>query len=96
VLLQDIQKFLDEAPEGVIYFSFGTMIRADSFPLEILQAFIEAFTQLSLRVLWKCNADNLPALPGNVLTRDWMPQRDILGNQSFMGAVCIVTWIFTL
>jgi len=91
--LQDIQTFLDEAPEGIIYFSLGSMIRCDSFPLEIRHVFIEAFTQLSLRVLWKCNADNLPALPGNILTRDWMPQRDILGNQSF---ICIVTWMFLL
>jgi glucuronosyltransferase len=95
-LLQDIQTFLDEATEGAIYFSFGSMIRSDTFPSEILEAFIEAFTQLSLRVLWKRNANNLPAHPGNVLTRQWMPQQDILGNQSFMEAVYMVTCIFTL
>lgn len=96
VLLQDIQTFLDEAPQGVIYFSLGTMIRSDTFHSDILQAFIDVFTQLPFRVLWKCNPDNMPALPDNILLQTWMPQRDILGNQSFVDATFNVSLNFSI
>lgn len=85
--MQDIQTLLDEAPQGVIYFSLGTMLRSETFPPEVLQTFIAAFTQLPFRVLWKCNADKMPAVPSNIFTRSWVPQKDVLGNQSFMGAI---------
>jgi glucuronosyltransferase len=74
---------MDEAPGGVLYFSLGTMIRSESLPPETLRAFIEAFTQLPFRVLWKCNVDKMAAVPINVLIRSWLPQKDILGNNSF-------------
>jgi len=96
VLFQDIQTFLDEAPQGVIYFSLGTMIRSDTFPSDILQAFIDVFTKLPFRVLWKSNPENMPALPDNILLQTWMPQRDILGNHSFVHATCNVPLNFSI
>ena len=75
---------MDEAPQGVIYFSLGTMLPSDTFPSDILQAFIDVFNQVPFRVIWKCNPENMPALPDNILLHRGMPQRDILGNQSFV------------
>lgn len=87
ILLQDIQTFIDEAPHGVVYFSLGTMIRTESFSPEILGAFISAFAQLPFRVMWKANVDKMAAVPNNIFIRSWLPQKDILGNQSIIDAI---------
>nr|CAD7398190.1 unnamed protein product [Timema cristinae] len=74
----DLDKFISEAKHGVVYFSMGSMIRAETFPEEKRRAFLEAFSELPQRVLWKWEGDELPDKPDNVLTQKWMPQFDIL------------------
>lgn len=39
-LPQDLQKFLDESPHGVIYFSLGTIIQGSKLPKQYKQAFL--------------------------------------------------------
>nr|CAD7577320.1 unnamed protein product [Timema californicum] len=56
----------------------GSMIRAETFPEEKRRAFLEAFSELPQRVLWKWEGGELPDQPSNVLTQKWMPQFDIL------------------
>lgn len=70
--------FLNESPQGVIYFSFGSMLRVESIPQEKLQQIINALGRLKQRVLWKVNSTNLPDLPNNIRTGLWMPQVEIL------------------
>lgn len=36
----NIQKFLDESPEGVIYFSLGTVVSGSKMPKDKLQIFL--------------------------------------------------------
>ena len=79
---QDLQKFLDEAQEGVIYFSLGTNVFSDRLPEEKIRAFLGAFTELPQKVLWKWESDILPGQPPNVKTGKWLPQQDILGNMA--------------
>jgi glucuronosyltransferase len=81
--LQDLQKFLDEAKDGVIYFSLGGNVRSDHMPEEKIQAFLEAFSELPQRILWKWESDILPGQPPNVKSEKWLPQQDILGNLCF-------------
>jgi glucuronosyltransferase len=81
---QDLQKFLDEAKDGVIYFSLGTSVKSDRMPQEKRRIFIEAFSTLPQKILWKWEAAHLPEQPANVKTGAWLPQQDILGNM----AVC--------
>ncbi|XP_036332574.1 UDP-glycosyltransferase UGT5-like [Rhagoletis pomonella] len=76
----DLQKFLDEAEHGAIYFSFGTQVQGKDMPLEKLRMFIDVFRQLKQRVLWKFENDSIPNLPANVMTKKWMPQNDILAH----------------
>ncbi|XP_017479989.1 PREDICTED: UDP-glucuronosyltransferase 2B20-like [Rhagoletis zephyria] len=76
----DLQMFLDDAEQGVIYFSFGTQVHAKDMPLEKLNIFIEVFRQLKQRVLWKFENASIPNLPANLMTRDWLPQNDILAH----------------
>jgi len=50
-----------------------------SLPEHIKKAFIESLAQIPYRVLLKYE-DELEPMPKNVLTKKWLPQRDILGN----------------
>ncbi|XP_069675715.1 UDP-glucosyltransferase 2-like [Periplaneta americana] len=75
-LPEDLQTYLDEAKEGVIYFSLGSMIRSETFTETKLRAFIDAFSQLPQRVLWKTG--NISGFPTNVRTAAWLPQLEIL------------------
>lgn len=79
-LYQDLQKFLDSASDGVIYFSMGSVLQSSDLPDYKRDALLEAFSELKQHVLWKWETDALPALPGNVRVGKWFPQTDILGN----------------
>ena len=82
VYFQDLQNFLDEAKDGVIYFSLGSSVRSDHMPEEKIRAFLEAFSELPQKILWKWESDILPGQPANVKSGKWLPQQDILGNMS--------------
>lgn len=77
-LPKDLEKFINGAEHGVIYFCLGSLVRAETMPQDKLQVFIEVFKRLPQRVLWKI--DNVTGLPGNVMTSKWMPQFEILSH----------------
>lgn len=79
-LPKDIEKFLDEAQHGAIFFSLGTNIRSDKLSKEKVKALLDAFSELPQRVLWKFESDSLQNLPNNVAVKKWMPQNDILAH----------------
>ncbi|XP_075220408.1 UDP-glycosyltransferase UGT5-like isoform X2 [Lycorma delicatula] len=78
----NLQKWMDEAEDGIIYFSLGSNMKGTSVPEEKRAAFIEAFKKFpKTRVLWKWEADiELPGKPENVLLRKWFPQQSILAH----------------
>ncbi|XP_031627056.1 UDP-glucuronosyltransferase 2B20-like [Contarinia nasturtii] len=82
LLPEDIQKFIDEAKHGVIYFSIGSILQSSRLPEEKLQAFLETFRKLKQRVLWKFEKESLINVPSNVLIRNWFPQNDILSHSN--------------
>jgi glucuronosyltransferase len=49
-------------------------------PESTRNAFLEAFSKLKQRVLWKWESDTLPGQPSNVKLGKWLPQSDILGE----------------
>lgn len=79
---QHLQEYLDGAAHGVIYFSLGSMLQAKTLPDDKRDAFLQAFSELPQRVLWKWEADTLPGKPKNVWTEKWYPQNDILSKLS--------------
>ncbi|XP_063921670.1 UDP-glycosyltransferase UGT5-like [Zophobas morio] len=79
-LPQDLQKFLDESKEGVIYFSMGSNLRSSELPAEKRDAFLNAFAKLKLKILWKWEEDALPGQPKNVKLGKWLPQQEILAH----------------
>jgi glucuronosyltransferase len=82
---QDLQNFLDEAKDGVIYFNLGSNARSDHLPVEMTRAFIQAFSELPQKILWKWESDSLPGQPANVKVAKWLPQQDILGNFAYVS-----------
>ncbi|KAJ4448256.1 hypothetical protein ANN_10270 [Periplaneta americana] len=84
----DIDDFLNGAEHGVIYFSMGSMIRAETLPADKRDAFLQAFAELPQRVLWKWENDSLPGRPHNVKIAKWLPQFDVLNHpkiRMFLG-----------
>lgn len=79
-LPKDLQTFLDEAKDGVIYFSLGTVVQSSKLPKDKLKAFLDSFKTLKQRVLWKFEDESLADIPSNVMVRKWMPQNDILAH----------------
>lgn len=73
---------MDEAKDGVIYFSLGSNLPVHIFPKEFTQIFINVFKKLPQRVLWKNEAETLPGLPENVKLVKWVPQIGVIGKYS--------------
>ena len=76
-----MRKFLDEAePEGVIYVSFGTALKASFMSNQTRKTFFKAFEKLKQKVLWKWETGNVEETPKNVMLHKWLPQQDVLGH----------------
>ncbi|KAJ8951683.1 hypothetical protein NQ318_012225 [Aromia moschata] len=76
-LPKDLKDLLDNAKEGVIYFSLGTNVKPYHMPKQKLQQFLDAFAELPYKVLWKAEGD-IVHNRSNIVTRKWFPQQDIL------------------
>ncbi|KFB52355.1 AGAP011564-PA-like protein [Anopheles sinensis] len=79
-LPEDVQRWIDGAEHGVIFFSLGTNLLSSSMPPEKLDAILETFRKLKQRVIWKWDTQDMPNKPDNVMLKDWLPQDDILAH----------------
>lgn len=78
---QDIEQFINDSLNGVIYFTFGSTIKMDTVPKYLQKSFVDALGEVSQRVLWKYESQSHEKLKENIMIRKWFPQRDILGEQ---------------
>ncbi|KZC09278.1 Ecdysteroid UDP-glucosyltransferase, partial [Dufourea novaeangliae] len=78
-LPKELQRFVDEAENGFIYFSLGTNALTSCLPNETLQIFIDVFSKLPYRVVWK-HEEELPRKPDNVFSMPWFPQQSLLAH----------------
>ncbi|KAJ3642482.1 hypothetical protein Zmor_025265 [Zophobas morio] len=79
-LPHDLQQFLDDSKEGVIYFSMGSNLKSAEFPSEKRDAFLNVFSKMKMKILWKWEEDVLPGQPKNVKLGKWLPQQEILAH----------------
>ncbi|XP_048509530.1 UDP-glucosyltransferase 2-like [Athalia rosae] len=89
-LPQGLKKWLDESTEGFIYISFGTILKAETLPKNIIDELYSGFEKVKpIRVLFKVSSpeDLPPGLPDNVLTMKWIPQMQILQHKNVRGFV---------
>lgn len=81
-LPDDIRQLLDNASEGVVFFSMGSNIQSTTLPATKRDALVRTFAKLNVKVLWKWEDDNFPDKPDNLYVRKWWPQQDILAHRN--------------
>ncbi|XP_072385463.1 UDP-glycosyltransferase UGT5-like isoform X1 [Diabrotica undecimpunctata] len=74
----DLKKWIEDSPEGVIYFCMGSMTKGHTFPRRQREAFLQAFDLLPYRVLWKFENESMEGKSDKILLRKWLPQLDVL------------------
>ncbi|KAB0801395.1 hypothetical protein PPYR_05749 [Photinus pyralis] len=79
-LPQDLQEYLDNAKEGVLFFSMGSHLRSKDLTDNRREAILKAFTAVNLKVLWKWENESLVGRPPNVKILKWVPQNDVLAH----------------
>jgi glucuronosyltransferase len=73
---------MDEAPNGVIFFSTGTHLKSTQMSKSTLDAFLETSSKLKQKIIWKSENYTLPGLSKNVKLAKYLPQIDILSKFS--------------
>lgn len=73
-----MKSYLDDASEGVIYFSLGSNVKSIYLPEDKRNTLIRTFAKLPYKVLWKFEDDQLEGKPENVKINKWLPQQDVL------------------
>lgn len=67
--------------------SFGTTIICRSLQNEMLETFIEVFSKLPYKIVWKFDCDELSRKSDNVLISSWFPQQSVLGKMENMESL---------
>ncbi|NP_001243967.1 UDP-glycosyltransferase UGT41A3 isoform X1 [Bombyx mori] len=78
-LPKDLQQLLDSSPQGVVYFSMGSVLKSSKLSERTRREILEVFGSIPQTVLWKFE-EELKDLPKNVIVRSWMPQSSILAH----------------
>uniref|UniRef100_A0A336N066 UDP-glucuronosyltransferase n=1 Tax=Culicoides sonorensis TaxID=179676 RepID=A0A336N066_CULSO len=81
-LPQDLQSYLDNSKNGVIYCSFGTNINSEKFDSGNLKSILNAFSRLKYDVLYKFGNETMKNQPKNVKLVKWAPQSDLLAHKN--------------
>ncbi|KAF2886331.1 hypothetical protein ILUMI_19842, partial [Ignelater luminosus] len=74
----NLQKLLDDAANGFIYFSLGSNVKSKLLSQERLTVLMETFAELPYIIVWKFEQESLPGKPKNVFISEWFPQQDVL------------------
>ena len=82
LLSQDLESWLTGADSrGAIYFSLGSVLHGQTMIQKYLPFFVEAFSRLPQRILWKYEGE-LQGASDNIRVSSWLPQQDILGKSA--------------
>ncbi|CAG4945800.1 unnamed protein product [Parnassius apollo] len=84
-LPEDLRKFIEGSPHGVIYISFGSMLKAASMPRDKIDSILSALAELPQRIIWKWDEKTLPRNPKNIYLSNWLPQNDILAHPNVVA-----------
>ena len=83
-LLRDWKQFdvnisLESGEHGVIFVSFGSVVKASKMPEAKRKAMLAVFSRLKQRVIWKWE-EPMEDAPSNVLVSSWLPQTSLLAD----------------
>lgn len=71
---------MNNAPEGVVFFSFGSVLKLTQLPKNEFDIFIKLLGTIKQKVLFKWDSDTITDFPPNIIVRKWFPQADVLGH----------------
>lgn len=71
---------MNNSPDGVVYFSFGSVIKLKLLPKNELEIIIRQLGKIKQKVLLKWESDEAVDFPPNIIVRKWFPQADVLGH----------------
>ncbi|XP_078047528.1 UDP-glucosyltransferase 2 isoform X2 [Augochlora pura] len=89
-LSPSLEKWMNESTNGFVYFSFGSMVKIESFPMKHLEIFYKSLGKIApVRVLMKIpNPNELPpGLPKNIHTSPWIPQVKVLKHRNIKAFI---------
>ncbi|XP_014286944.1 UDP-glucosyltransferase 2 [Halyomorpha halys] len=82
-LPKDLQSYMDQSKQGVIYMSLGSNIRVSDVANDnIREDFMNVFKDLPYNVLMKWETEYTGKLPPNVKLSSWFPQQDVLAHKN--------------
>ncbi|XP_018334031.1 2-hydroxyacylsphingosine 1-beta-galactosyltransferase-like [Agrilus planipennis] len=79
-LPKDLKQYMDDASNGVIYFSLGSIFLSKDMTPEIRDIILRVFSKFKQRVVWKWEDDITFSSPSNVRFEKWISQQDILAH----------------
>nr|ASX93996.1 UDP-glycosyltransferase UGT42D1 [Zygaena filipendulae] len=78
-LTGELKTFMENANNGVIYISFGSLVKDTDLTPEKIQAILDTIIEMPQRFVWKLN-DKSKAIKDKLYCSEWLPQIDILGH----------------
>lgn len=85
-----LEKWMNESTDGFLYFSFGSMVKIESFPAHHLKIFYNSLGKIApVRVLMKIPEPSLlpPGLPKNIHILPWIPQVEVLKHRNIKAFI---------
>lgn len=81
-LPKDLDEFINSSKKGAVLFSLGTNVQSSLMDVKKQKWILDAFEQFpDYHFLWKYEEPTTELkLPKNVITRQWLPQSDILAH----------------
>ncbi|XP_055837309.1 UDP-glycosyltransferase UGT5-like isoform X2 [Episyrphus balteatus] len=79
-LPEDLKKILDNAKNGVVYFSFGSNVQGKYLDKVKAKLMFDILSKLKQTVLWKWDDSPPPGQSPNIHYKTWLPQDDILAH----------------
>ena len=78
-LPNNLEKFIRESKHGVIFVSFGSVVKASKMPESKRKMMLSVFSKLKQRVIWKWET-SMEDAPDNVMLSSWLPQTSLLAH----------------
>jgi len=79
-LPDDLAQWVEGSEHGVIFVSFGSVIKSSKMPEGKRKAMLKVFSKLKQRIIWKWEKP-MPDAPENVLISSWLPQTSLLAHE---------------
>ena len=71
----NFKQFMESATEGVLYVSFGSVLKGSQVPADKKEALVKAFGSLKQKVLMKWESDDMEGKSDNMMVRKYLPQQ---------------------